>query len=1819
MSKARILIVEDEAIVARDIRQQLIELGYEPVADTPRGEEAVVLAGELRPDLVLMDIRLAGEMDGIAAAQTIRDRLSIPVVFLTAFAGDDMLGRAKLTEPFGFIVKPFDERELRTVIEMALYKHAIEARLRRSYEEQAALLRTALDGFALIDLQGRILDANDSYCRMTGYTRDEILRMSIADLEADHISVEIAAQIERIVEAGSVRFERRHRCKDGHYISVELSVNYLPVGEGRLFCVVRDVTERKRLEEEREVTVRLLALANGLGNLHDLMQAVTLMLRDCFGCEAVGVRLKAGEDFPYFETRGFPAQFVRAEARLCQRDAAGQVVHDAAGHPVLECMCGNIVCGRFDPTKPFFTERGTFWTNSTTDLLASTTEADRQANTRNRCHREGYESVALVPLRVGTSTLGLLQLNDRRRNRFTAERIAFCERLADTLSVVLAQRQAREEIQLSERKFRSYIDYAPVGVLVIDRASRYVEVNPAAARMLGYTEPEVLQLHVADVRALDEQERGTRRVARLLAGEAVEEEVAHLRRKDGAEFWASVMGVKLSDDRVMSLVQDITARQQAEAALRESEAKFAKVFHDAPVWISITDLQDATFVDVNGQALRDSGFTREEVIGRTSSEIGWMQAADRARLVSELQAHGRISDLEMEFRAKDGRPLYGLVNGEQVVIGGRPSILTVTVDITARKQAAAALRESEVKLRAMFESSRDAINVSKEGRHVFANPACLKLFGFAENAEIVGASIFDHIAPIDRQQLRQIVQQRSLGEPTPKFYEARCVNAAGGEFDAEFSVSTYELNGEIFTLAYVRDISARKQAEATLRESEARLSAMFESSKDAIGVSKNGRHLYANGSYLKLFGFEKNDEILGTSIIESIAPSHRAEMIDRVQRRTAGDPVAKYYETRGIRVDGSEFDAETSVSTYELNGEIFSVAYIRDITERKQAEMTLLESEERYRTLVELSPEAIFVHAEGRIIFANQAAAQLGGAETPEAMLGLRVMDFVQPESQTIVQERIKRMATVGEVAPLLRQKWRRLDGTPIEVEVVAKALQFTGQAATLVIALNVTAQRQAEAELRKLSRAVEQSPVTVVITDTKGAIEYANPSFTATTGYTLEEARGQNPRILRSGKLPADVHRDLWSTITAGREWRGEFHNRKKNGELFWETATISPILDEAGKITHFLAVKEDITARKAALETLQRSEQRFRSLVESLPNIAVQGYDRHRRVVFWNPASTTLYGYTREEALGRQLEELIIPPAMREHVIAAVDRWVTHGEAIPAGELVLRRKDGGPVHVFSSHVMLQQLSGELEMYCIDIDLTERKSAEDKVREQAALLEVTQDAIMVLSLERVVTFWNHGAEQLYGVSREQAIGRRYETLVYRELPASYEADWRKFLEQGEWAMERRQVGAAQAELTVQMRATLVRDEQGATKSALIVVTDVTESKRLEAQFLRAQRLESLGSLASGVAHDLNNVLTPILMSVELLRPLARVESDHETLQLLSDSARRGADIVQQLLLFGRGSDSPRAPLNAGGVIKEVGKMMRQTFPKSVRLSVQAPADLWLIEGDRTQIHQVILNLCVNARDAMPEGGRLAINAENQHVDERFATSHGGTHGGAYVRIDVQDTGTGIPAALLEKIFDPFFTTKPAGEGTGLGLATVLGIVRSHAGFLTVMSREGHGTVFGVYFPAAQSAVETLAESPGATTKKGHDEWVLIVEDEEGIRSALQQVLLLHQYHVLVATDGAEALGVYAQHAAKVKLVITDLMMPVMDGTQMMGTLRRLNPDLPVVAITGMVALREEFEKKFAPGVTFLPKPFTSALALRAVREALDKAYPTKD
>ncbi|MEW6493333.1 MAG: response regulator [Cyanobacteriota bacterium] len=407
----------------------------------------------------------------------------------------------------------------------------------------------------------------------------------------------------------------------------------------------------------------------------------------------------------------------------------------------------------------------------------------------------------------------------------------------------------------------------------------------------------------------------------------------------------------------------------------------------------------------------------------------------------------------------------------------------------------------------------------------------------------------------------------------------------------------------------------------------------------------------------------------------------------------------------------------------------------------------------------------------------------------------------------------------------------------------------------------------------------------------------------------------------------------------------------------------------------------------------------------------------------------------------------------------------------------------------------------------------------------------------------------------------------------------------------------------------IAVKSSLFHDSVGKPLRMIGIHMDITEKKQLEAQFLRAQRLESLGTLASGIAHDLNNILTPILAGVQLL-PLKVPHLNEQTQQLLKtieSSAKRGAELIKQILSFARGVEGQRVCLQINHLLLEIEKIIQQTLPKSIDIHTDIPTDLLTISGDATQLHQVLMNLCVNARDAMPQGGTLQITAENLLIDEQYARMHLEASVGPYVVVTVADTGTGIPPDILHRIFDPFFTTKEVGKGTGLGLSAVLGIVKSHGGFVDVHSEVSKGSQFKVFLPANPSRIPQTDDK--LELLFGQQELILVVDDEAAIRETTKTILEAYNYQVLTASDGIEAIALFAEHTDKIRAVLMDIMMPSMDGLVTIPLLRRFNPNLCVVAMSGLNSTEAVAQIERLGFQGFLSKPFTTRELLQILHK----------
>ena len=643
---------------------------------------------------------------------------------------------------------------------------------------------------------------------------------------------------------------------------------------------------------------------------------------------------------------------------------------------------------------------------------------------------------------------------------------------------------------------------------------------------------------------------------------------------------------------------------------------------------------------------------------------------------------------------------------------------------------------------------------------------------------------------------------------------------------------------------------------------------------------------------------------------------------------------------------------------------------------------------------------------------------------------------------------------------------------------------------------------------------------------------------------------------------------------------------------------------------------------AERQRVETvLRESEAHLRNLVQALP-AAVYTCDAQGYITLCNDAAVSLWGRTPE--LGKDLWcgswKIFQPdgsPMPLEDCPMAVA--LREGRAVRGAEIVVERPDGSRANVQPYPTPMRNSLGELTgAVNMLMDITERKQAEHALRISntlyTSLVESLPQSIFRKDADGRFIFANRCFTSGLGRPLAEVLGKRDEDFFPPELAAKYRTDDLRVMATGQpFEAQEQHCDALGRTRHVQVNKSALLNDAGQVIGVQGVFLDITEKKELEAQFLRSQRMESVGALAGGIAHDLNNALAPILMAGEFLKLTVKDKAAGPLLDIIQESAQRGAGMVKQILTFARGTEGQHGLVQPRHLIEDMVEIARHTFPKGIEIRTDIAADIGTLRGNPTQLHQILLNLCVNARDAMSEGGTLTLAASNVRVDADSGLLPAGNAPGPHLLLAVTDTGAGMPPEVRARLFEAFFTTKPPGKGTGLGLSTVHNLVKEHGGFLTVDSTVGRGTTFKIYLPAetAPGAAEAAPAPPSLPL--GNGDLVLVVDDEASVLRIAEQTLLAFGYRVVLANDGTQAIGVAAQNRDTLKLLLTDMAMPFMDGRATTRAIRHLLPRLPVIVASGSDEFTDAKRRKELNIQAFLAKPYSAETLLRTVHEVLHR------
>jgi PAS domain S-box-containing protein len=927
----------------------------------------------------------------------------------------------------------------------------------------------------------------------------------------------------------------------------------------------------------------------------------------------------------------------------------------------------------------------------------------------------------------------------------------------------------------------------------------------------------------------------------------------------------------------------------------------------------------------------------------------------------------------------------------------------------------------------------------------------------------------------------------------------------------------------------------------------------------------------------------------------------QAEVTRREQVEAALRRASQTLEERVL-----ERTAESRLLTEEL--------HIR-VAEQQSCDVALEASQQGISDFIENALIGMhWVDIHGDLVWVNQAELNMFGYDRSQ-YIGQPLINFHVDRAKVsdILQRLLKDETIKGYEAQVYCK-----DGSICDVSIDAHAFFKDGKFIhARCFTRDITDQKRAEAiaqttltSLQFQKYALDRSAI-VAATDRSGTIISVNEKFCEISQYSASELIGKTHRVINSGYHPPEFFRDLWAVISSGQVWSGEVKNRAKDGSYYWVTTTIVPCLDESGQPFQYLSIRFDITSREQAEESVRQNELKFRAIFDNTFQF-VGLLDTDGILLEANRTALAAIGASPDDVVGQafwatpwwthspdlqvQLEQAVIQAATGELVRFEAKHFLA---------------DGSHITVDFSLSPIKDETGKVVMLIPEgRDISDRKQLE---RERERFLAVASELQSIADTNGYFRWVSPTFEPLLGWTTIEMTSRPWIEFVHPDdVNPSIVEETNLFDGQTTIGFENRYRHKDGSYRWLSWKAKTYAPEQ----VIYAVAVDITEKKSLEQQFLRAQRLESLGSLASGIAHDLNNVLTPIVGAAQLL-PLTLPNLDarnQRLLNMLVESSKRGSGLVKQILTFARGMDGERTMLQVRHILAEIISVARQTFPASIEIQVNyASEDLWMVSVDATQIHQVLMNLFVNARDAMPDGGNLTASAQNITIEANDALLQLQTPLGAYILITITDTGIGMTREMLEHIFDPFYTTKET--GTGLGLSTVQGIIKTHGGAIEVESEVGRGTSFKIYLPAIDRR-ETESPTTAEDLYDGQGRLVLVVDDETAIREITKESLETYNYRVILASDGIEAIDIYTQNHQSIAIVLVDMMMPLLDTPSIIAALKQINPEVKIVAMSGSYLNLEAIVD--SPGERLrqqqkvnavLTKPFSTAEILQTLAD----------
>ncbi len=972
--------------------------------------------------------------------------------------------------------------------------------------------------------------------------------------------------------------------------------------------------------------------------------------------------------------------------------------------------------------------------------------------------------------------------------------------------------------------------------------------------------------------------------------------------------------------------------------------------------------------------------------------------------------------------------------------------------------------------------------------------------------------------------------------------------------------------------------------------------------------------IFVNEACCRYLG-KKREELLGHRFMPLIFPEDRAEVEKNLAGLSLESPTVMH-KHRVLKADGEVAWLQwTNRAIFDDQGRVLEFQAVgRDITECQQAEEALEESEAKYRELVQNANSIILrMDPQGQVTFFNEFAQCFFGYGEEE-ILGQNMVGTIVPRTEKTGRDLEVMILDIGkhpEHYTNNENENMKHNGEKVWIAWTNKAIVDDQGKVTEILCIgnDISPRKKMEEELRKTSNnlqaVINASPLPIISLDLEGRVTMWNPAAQRVFGWEAQEVLGWPLPIVPENQ--EEAFRQLWQRHMQGESFsRMELQRQRKDGSLIDVSLSTATLYDFQGRVTGVMVVLEDISEHRRAAEALRESEERFKLLFEYAPD-AYFLHDLEGNFINGNKAAEQMVGYCREELIGRNFLTVALLEPHQIPLAAEFLAQANQGQFAGPAEFTLNRKDGEKVTAELKSIPVN-IQGENLMLGIARDITARQEAEEAFKN----LVVNSPIGIFIIQGREVKLVNPGLQRITGYREDELIGKDSSGCVVSGFKEMVEENTSRMLKGESDLPFEFPIITKSGEIKWVME-TVASTQYKGHRATLAYLTDISERKRLEAQLLQAQKMEAVGRLAGGVAHDFNNLLMAIMGYGEIM--LLDLHPDAPLFHYTQDImkvAERAVGLTRQLLAFSRKQILHPRIINLNTVILDLEKMLRPMIGEDIDLALVLDSAPRAIKADPGQIEQVIMNLAVNARDAMPRGGKLTIETANVELNREYAGKYPGVPPGSYVMLAVKDHGDGIDAETLSHIFEPFFTTKEADKGTGLGLSTVYGIVKQSEGHIEVDSKLGEGTTFKIYLPQVEGAPEAAPARADLSTPLWGSETVLVVEDEDILLVVVSRFLRIYGYTVLEARHGGEALLICEGHQGPIHLLLADVVMPQMSGQELSDRLTSLHPEMKVLYMSGYSEDAVIHQGVLEAGAPFLQKPFKPETLAQKVREVLD-------